>query len=126
VRALGLALGYPACNLADAAAHHAAHSTVAGCPVVDPEDVELFDESFDLDGPREPLVSFPDWIQGCASYYRSLGSDAADWLAAEIQELADLARLLNAVSPEQLLDRRAALGDPREREYPTWNEMTSW
>ena len=109
VRELGYRLGYNTTALLEAGRHFETAGTLADCPVVEPEDVELLDESFDLDGPREPLLSFPDWIETCASYYRSLGSDAADWLAAEIQELADLARALHAATPDQFDGRRAAL-----------------
>lgn len=56
-----------------------------------------------LGGPVPPLAR---WIDRQAAYYRGLGSDSAAWLAAEIQQLADLARLLHAATVDQLVDRR--------------------
>ena len=38
----------------------------------------------DLSGPVAGVVPFPLWISSQASYYRSLGTDAGDWLADEI------------------------------------------
>ena len=49
LRALGMKLGYPFCNLADAATHHARHGTVEGCEVVDPADVQALDVAADDD-----------------------------------------------------------------------------
>jgi hypothetical protein len=115
LRAFGQDLHYPACNLIEAGRHYEAHGTVGGCPVVEPEDVELLDTACEHDCPAEPRLPLADWIACQASYFRSLESDPAAWLAAEIQELADLAQSLHAATPDQFDGRRAALDGSAER-----------
>lgn len=66
--------------------------------------------------PAEPvsgIVSFPEWIQCQAACLRSLGSDAGDWLAAKIDEVAGRARFLHATSPGQYEARDEALSTGR-------------
>lgn len=62
-------LNYPVCNILDAQAYHATHGTVAGCPVVDAEDVEAIDQAADRDAMRaeadveqaSPPAEWPAW-----------------------------------------------------------------
>ena len=42
----------------------------------------------DLSEPVAGILGFPAWIKVQASYLRSLGSDAGDWLAGKLDELA--------------------------------------
>jgi hypothetical protein len=142
LRAVGTALNYHSVGLTEAAEYRAEHGTTAGCESIDLEDVDALDAaceadaSFDPDDlpgvrdarawwaehadgwdaatvPGEPLLPFPDWIECQAGWFRSLSSNAGDWLAAELQQLADLARSLWADTPERLVDRRDAMD--RER-----------
>ena len=111
LKALGQRLGYPPCNLTEAAEEYARLGTVAGCPAdtVYEADVAELDAACAADAPREPRLPLADWIAAQASWFRSQRTAAGDWLAAEVQELADLARALHAATPEQLTDRRSAL-----------------
>jgi hypothetical protein len=122
LRALGLKLGYPQCNLTEAAGDYARLGTVASLvpEAIDLEDVDALETACEADGPREPHVPFPEWIETQASWFRSLGSDAAEWLAAELQQLADLARTLRADTPEQLTDRRDTLAYERLQGAQPW------
>ena len=56
-----------------------------------------------------PAKPAAEWVETQASWFRSQRTAAGDWLAAEIQELADLARALHAATPEQFSDRRNTL-----------------
>lgn len=80
----------------------------------EPADWEAIrDGGCDLPGPVAGVLSFADWISVQASYYRSLGSDAADWLAREIEGMATTARFLGANNPNSFDDRLEVLEDMR-------------
>jgi hypothetical protein len=68
-------------------------------------------ESLDLaDAPGrapEPSLPFPELVAVQAAFFRSKGTPFFDWLAREVDDLAALARSLNATSPETFDDRRA-------------------
>jgi hypothetical protein len=81
-------------------------------PATSPEDAAWLRANTggsDLDGPREPHVSFPDWIRIQASLQRLHDSDAGDWLASKIEELAARAAFLGATTPADFEDRLDAL-----------------
>jgi hypothetical protein len=107
--AVGRAAGYASCGLTEAAVHHGRYGTTIGCPAIEPEDSDLLDEACEADGPCEPRLPLAEWAETQASWFRSQRTAAGDWLAAEIQELADLARALHSTTPEQFADRRQAM-----------------
>src|SRR5512135_980450 len=51
------------------------------------------------DPPSLPLLPFADWIEVRASLIRLDDTDAARWLAAKLDELAAMARRLQAETP---------------------------
>lgn len=53
--------------------------------------------------------ALPRWLEEEAARFESIGTGSARWLAAEVRALAAEARLLQAVTGEQLVDRREAL-----------------
>lgn len=57
-------------------------------------------DDFGPDGPCEPTLPFPEFVAAHASWLRSLDSDPYAWLARKVDELADLARFLRAVGPD--------------------------
>lgn len=65
----------------------------------------------DGDAPEPGLaaLAFAEWIGVQAAWFRSEGTAAGAWLAAEIDELAVLARTLGALDPDQFDGRRDAL-----------------
>lgn len=71
-----------------------------------------------LEGDPDPaalgLVTIDQWLDLQASWYRSHGTVAADWLAGRIAALADLARGLAAVTFADL-DERAEAIEEEER-----------
>jgi hypothetical protein len=105
-----MSLGYPHCNVAEMAEYFAVHGTTAGCEVVEFEDVADLDAACEADGSGPPpAVPFARWIADQAEHFRRQDTAAGRWLAAELTELADLARALCATGPEELDDRREAL-----------------
>jgi hypothetical protein len=66
-------------------------------------------------GARHPF--FPEWIGNQASYLRSLGSDAADWLAGKIDELAREVQFTRATSPAQHEERVDVMSHPCGASY---------
>ena len=109
--ALGRELRYTPCYLPEIAAVYAAAGSLADAPVdlVDLEDLAALELACEADAPREPRLPFAEWIQCQASWFGSQDTAAGRWLAAELTELADLARALCATGPEELDDRREAL-----------------
>jgi hypothetical protein len=60
----------------------------------------------------DAALPFAEWVDAQADFYGNLGTPAGRWLAGQIRELADLARLLNAATPDQFDGRlRAMDGD---------------
>jgi hypothetical protein len=57
--------------------------------------------------PAEPMLPFAEWVGVEAAYYRSLGTDAGDWLSARLDRLAETARYLGAETPDEFDDREA-------------------
>ena len=109
MRALGYQLGYHSQGLLEAVEYRAANATLDGCPSVEPEDRERLDDAYDVDFPGPPRLPLADWIEVQAAWFRSQDTDAANWLASEVQELADLCRALHAATVDQFDGRRAAL-----------------
>lgn len=64
--------------------------------------------------PGEPLLPFGEWIRFRASVIRLDRTNAALWLADELDKLADLADLLDAADPATL---EALRGDPDATGY---------
>ncbi len=58
----------------------------------------------DGSAPDETLI-FDAWIDSQAAAVRSLGTDAAEWLAGQMAALADRARYLNASTPAEYDER---------------------
>lgn len=63
----------------------------------------------DGDPPDEPRLPFAEWVRVKASLVRLDGSNAARWLAAEIDQLADLAEMVGAETPDQFDGRHEAM-----------------
>ena len=63
----------------------------------------------EADAPREPRLPLADWIECQAGWFRSQETSAAAFVAGELQQLAELARVLRAATVEQFVDRREAL-----------------
>lgn len=95
---------------------HAAEAAVA--VAIDPDDTddpldrlraELRAIAAEADDgePAEPALSFDAWIAVQAGWYRALGSEAGDWLAAKIDDLAHECAFHGATSPGDFDDRRA-------------------
>ena len=120
-----------AVGLVEAAEHYARAGTLAGCESVDPEDLDLLQSACDHDHdrgcdhgcPGEPRLPLADWIETQAAWFRSQETDAAAWLAGEMQELADLARALHAATIEQFDDRREALEHARDHESACFDSL---
>ena len=66
------------------------------------------------DPPTAPLLPFPDWIEVRAALIRLDGTDAARWLAAKLDELAAMARRLQAQTPDQYDARLEIEDDARD------------
>jgi hypothetical protein len=64
--------------------------------------------------PGMPLLPFPDWIEVRASLIRLDGTDAARWLAARLDNLAAMARRLQAETPDQYDARLEIEDDARD------------
>jgi hypothetical protein len=64
--------------------------------------------------PGMPLLPFPDWIETKAALIRLDGTDAARWLAAKLDDLAAMARRLQAQTPDQYDDRLEIEDDARD------------
>jgi hypothetical protein len=64
--------------------------------------------------PGMPLLPFPDWIETKAALIRFDGTDAARWLAGKLDELAAMARRLQAQTPDQYDDRLEIEDDARD------------
>src|SRR5512135_2918759 len=64
--------------------------------------------------PGMPLLPFPDWIEMKAALIRLDSTDAARWLAAKLDELAAMARRLQAQTPDQYDDRLEIEDDARD------------
>lgn len=77
-------------------------------PFADDDDPGLDDGLAAPSGPRAP---FATWLADQASYYRSLGHPAADFLADVIAGTADMARSLRASSPAEYEARLEVLDD---------------
>ena len=60
--------------------------------------------------PGMPLLPFADWIETKAALIRLDGTDAARWLAAKLDDLAAMARRLQAETPDQY-DARLEIED---------------
>src|SRR5512142_3160026 len=71
-------------------------------------------ESTTADPPTAPLLPFPDWIEVRAALIRLDGTDAARWLAAKLDELAAMARRLQAQTPDQFDARLEIEDDARD------------
>jgi hypothetical protein len=71
-------------------------------------------ESATADLPTAPLLPFADWIEVRASLIRLDGTDAARWLAAKLDDLAAMARRLQAQTPDQYDDRLEIEDDARD------------
>lgn len=65
------------------------------------------------DIPSEPRLPFPEFIETQASWFRSFGHDAADFLTSQLDQIAATARYLKAKCPADF-DSRAALCERRE------------
>lgn len=90
------------------------------CEVIEPTEEDWadywqFSEAVDASEPEpsEPLLPFADWIETQAAYFRSLGTEAAAWLAGKVDDLAADARFMGARGPESYEDRKAAYLDCR-------------
>jgi hypothetical protein len=70
-------------------------------------DADAEDEAPAPGGFDEPALPFGEWIAAQASWFRSFGTDAADWMARQIDDLANEARFHGASSPADFDDRRA-------------------
>jgi hypothetical protein len=66
------------------------------------------------DPPTAPLLPFPDWIETKAALIRLDDTDAARWLAAKLDDLAAMARRLQAQTPDQYDDRLEIEDDARD------------
>lgn len=66
----------------------------------------LDDVLCDLPAPCEPRLPFAEWVSCQASWFRSQGTPAGDWAAAEFDQLAAQARELGAENPGQFDSRR--------------------
>jgi hypothetical protein len=64
--------------------------------------------------PGMPLLPFPDWIETKAALIRLDGTDAARWLADKLDELAAMARRLQAETPDQYDARLEIEDDARD------------
>jgi hypothetical protein len=104
-------------------------------PLIPPELEEILDPFGDHDGPSladlewqammdraaatpeppgMPLLPFADWIETKAALIRLDGTDAARWLAAKLDELAAMARRLQAQTPDQYDARLEIEDDARD------------
>ena len=61
-----------------------------------------------------PLLPFADWIETKAALIRLDGTDAARWLAAKLDDLAAMARRLQAQTPDQYDARLEIEDDARD------------
>lgn len=82
-----------------------------GSPGAGPDDYRWVAEHMGFpqahdDAPGEPMLPFAEWIRVKASLIRLDGTDAAAWLAREIDRLAELAEALHAETPDQFDGRR--------------------
>ena len=103
--------------------------------LIPPEAEELLDPFGDHDGPSladlewdamisraaataeppgMPLLPFADWIETKAALIRLDGTDAARWLADKLDELAAMARRLQAETPDQYDARLEIEDDARD------------
>src|SRR5512135_1448951 len=64
--------------------------------------------------PGMPLLPFADWIETKAALIRLDSTDAARWLAAKLDELAAMARWLQAETPDQYDARLEIEDDARD------------
>ena len=64
--------------------------------------------------PGMSLLPFPDWIETKAALIRLDGTDAARWLAAKLDDLAAMARRLQAQTPDQFDARLEIEDDARD------------
>ena len=71
-------------------------------------------ESATADPPTAPLLPFADWIETKAALIRLDGTDAARWLAAKLDDLAAMARRLQAQTPDQYDARLEIEDDARD------------
>jgi hypothetical protein len=71
-------------------------------------------DSATAEPPSMPLLPFPDWIETKAALIRLDDTDAARWLADKIDELAAMARRLQAQTPDQYDDRLEIEDDARD------------
>lgn len=62
----------------------------------------------DADPAGEPQLPFAEWVRFKASLVRLDGTNAARWLAAEMDKLADTAERLGAQTPDQFDGRSEA------------------
>jgi hypothetical protein len=85
------------------------------CPDCDPEASAPADMGLDgshddplvrLMGPPATSLPFAERIDVEAAYYRSLGTDFADWMASQVAALAEEARYNHATSPAEFDARR--------------------
>jgi hypothetical protein len=68
----------------------------------------------DAEPPSDARMPFADWLACQASWYRSFGTEAADYLAGLIDGHAGWARTLGAQSPADLAERLALIDDWRD------------
>lgn len=70
-------------------------------PFADDDSPGLMAEEWTAPEPGGPTVTFVEWIALQACYFRSLGSDAGDWLASQIDSLSAMAGRLGATTPAE-------------------------
>jgi hypothetical protein len=61
-------------------------------------------------------LPFPELIETHASYFRSLETAVGDFLARQLDELADMARLVRATSPDTYEARVEVLESDRDEQ----------
>ena len=60
-------------------------------------------DSQEIDG---VAVTLDEWLSEQIGYYRALGTNGGQFLAAELAQLVDIARFLHAATPEDFTARR--------------------
>jgi hypothetical protein len=86
----------------------------------DPDDLAYLAETdgHELAGPVAGILDLPEWLAAQAAWYRSRGSDAADWLGAAIDRMAQLVHWTGATIPAEHDDRMEVYDrELRERHY---------